>query len=296
MDSQPGMQVCEESLDCETTFFKYTPSGNEIVCTNFTKTQEEIATLKTISPGCNLDDLVGCVPETHTICTGSPAVKVCDEDGERCQFLYTNNSCRSVTSYHGPFCHAPNQPGCLVDLTFYQDAPNSRSVEDVSSDCVEYNDSFSSQDAYVKRVQCDTKHYCDSSDSGATLCVKEQNNALDTNVYVHLPNGEQLYCDDEEGQNFGDYWCPKGYRYNSVFGFCVKDTDVCDQGFTGNLETGCDTPFNPQDDYWEMYQKECVFNINTPTGLYDSVCCPDTVFNGFQIWQQQDDTNHVKVY
>ena len=56
---------------------------------------------------------------------------------------------------------------------------------------------------------------------------------------------------------------------------------------------------NPQDDpLFGAYNNKCVGQENVPPGVlaYDKVCCFDSVFNGFQLWDDSLDFSHVRVY
>jgi hypothetical protein len=118
---------------------------------------------------------------------------------------------------------------------------------------------------------------------------------------------QDLVCKDSPSQSFGDYWCPVGYKYQKMnqgtpneLELCYKDYRTCDQGFAGSLINGCDySGGNPQDDpLFGAYNKECVDRFNVPPGVlaYDKVCCFDSVFNGFQLWDDTLDFSHVRVY
>lgn len=108
---------------------------------------------------------------------------------------------------------------------------------------------------------------------------------------------DTYYCYDDGFQDYGDPWCPLNYYYES--GFCKRDTEVCDQGYPGNYMVGCDNPYTPQNDHlYNQYQEECVDTqvVGSPSYLYDSMCCYDSVFNGFEIFQWGTNENYIKVY
>ena len=119
-------------------------------------------------------------------------------------------------------------------------------------------------------------------------------------MFVKKDDGSEIYCYDvDPEQTLGDYWCPTGFYYDYAGDeVCKKWTDVCDKGFDSNLEYGCDNPFDPNDDeLWKLYQEECVsqeYVVGEP--YYDSLCCLNSVFNGFYIYTDVPDTVHVKIY
>jgi hypothetical protein len=240
--------------------------------------------------------------------------------GYACHYLYDPSSCRVVTTYHGPNCVIAS--GCVVSHTFNDyslslptkivsvggvetavpDNSSCRSVHEVLEKNSSLNKSFE-EGVYLRNVNCFSDDYCmDSSESPVNTFCLTANNSLGLPIRLvdrSSSNPRELFCDDKLSQTKGDYWCPEGYLYQDTLGVCYKDTEFCDQGFYGHLQFGCDTPFSPKDDsLFSAYQNDCVFRKAVPSGVtaYDSVCCLDTIFNGFQIWREEPDFAHVKVY
>ena len=80
---------------------------------------------------------------------------------------------------------------------------------------------------------------------------------------------------------------------------CAKNTQTCDKGFVGHLVVGCDAPLVPANDNFSSYQRDCVFRFPpfpSVPDVYDSVCCFDSVFNGFELWKSDVNFSHVRVY
>ena len=77
---------------------------------------------------------------------------------------------------------------------------------------------------------------------------------------------------------------------------CAKNTQTCDKGFVGHLVVGCDAPLVPANDNFSSYQRDCVSDPVGSSGVYSSVCCFDSVFNGFELWKSNVDFSHVRVY
>jgi len=255
-----------------------------------------------LKDSCSVSDVHNCTATSRTVCEPHPYnAIICNADGSNCRIAYQDNACVTKTSYHGPFCEI--SPSCQQEFCMTQDIFTINQVEIAgnqsifeSEDCKNISGSGVNGTYFVKTSNCRDKSYCNLAESSQTdvLCM-EDTNSLGENIFVHAGD-KKVFCFDESFQTLGDYWCPKGFVYFSDQGICRKDTTVCDQGFAGNLQNGCDTPLNPKDDYWRLYQDNCVFNKITPEGLYDSACCLDSVFNNYQIWQEEADADHVKVY
>ena len=97
---------------------------------------------------------------------------------------------------------------------------------------------------------------------------------------------------------YGDPWCPLGYQYEN--GFCKQLTEICDQGYAGNYENGCDDIYNPDTDpLFNEYQKECVSRSSfapPSVAVYDRLCCYDSVFNGYELFQWGREETYIKIY
>jgi len=99
---------------------------------------------------------------------------------------------------------------------------------------------------------------------------------------------QKFSCSDaSDAQDQGDYWCPEGYSYDSVFTHCQLDTFQCDSGPVGSPAAGCNDLVNPGDDYWLLYDGDCVFD-DAVSNLYDKGCCAGPTIGTFQIYLSED--------
>lgn len=113
-------------------------------------------------------------------------------------------------------------------------------------------------------------------------------------------SGNDVGCGDLYNEtNFGDYWCPEGFRFDLASDTCILEQNICDVGPV--LTASCNptlftTPAN--DTYFNAYDSGCVENIAAPGQLYDSTCCLAAVFNGVGLYQDNagSDPDHIKVY
>ena len=255
-----------------------------------------------------------CVAETHSGCSQEPEHVYCDSTGNDCVEIFGSGLCMEniKTSYHGAFCEIPEncqEEFCYKKIVIVDDNAgllelNEKGEPIISSECQRVEDHstvMADQLFYTKNVVCEEKAYCKLPTGTSrldTLCVPPQTSQGNDIIVTKGADGERIQCDDKDIQNFGDYWCPVGFKYRE--GVCNFDTAVCDKGFTGHLENGCDTPFVPSDDaLWGLYQEECFsYSDNVPSGMdvYDKACCYDAVFNNFEIWQTDYGNTYVKVY
>lgn len=305
------MTVCEEAEDCQEEMNSLRLNNEATICTQ-KETIEIEECFMGVKSGCEIPSLAeNCLEETHTGCSQNPEHVYCDATGNDCVEIFSNGLCMDnvKTSYHGPFCEIPKEcqeEFCLSNTVIVDEVTpvghggeitlpeGCQRVEDHQG--VEENELF-----YTKSIVCEEKSYCkipSASSRLGTLCIPPQTSTGNDIIVTKGEDGERIQCDDETAQNFGDYWCPEGFRYFE--GVCEFDTDVCDKGFTGHLENGCDTPFVPSDDaLWELYQEQCFSQSpNIPSGMdvYDKACCYDAVFNNFEIWQANYGNTYVKVY
>ncbi len=298
--------------------FPLFPSNDSLVCSDFNVSVVNLTSLVGLKGGCNPRvDVVDCLSEDVLVCDKPVSGSVlCSGDGGSCTSVFVNSSCRLVTTYHGPFCEIT--PSCRLSITvqdfsFQLPLINSESPGSESrnfSSCKPLsNSSFKTNNTLFYRSSfCGEERFCglggstEESPSGSGLypaCLA-QNSSLGESIFLIDVNGQSLFCDDYSSQNYGDYWCPEGYHYTDTGNVCYKNTATCDKGFAGNLQFGCDSPFSPANDtLFSAYQSECVFQTPAlPPGIvaYDSVCCLDSVFNGYQIWKEEPDSSHVRVY
>jgi hypothetical protein len=113
-----------------------------------------------------------------------------------------------------------------------------------------------------------------------------------------LADGEPIICDNREEQLYGDYLCPDGFDYLNLTGRCERLPFVCDSGYDGSLEFGCDNFLDTTDDYWGLYQSECVRQDRPellPEGVYDRTCCLAYTVNEFNVYDDALESN-IKVY
>jgi hypothetical protein len=328
-DVSQNLSVCEVSKVCSDVLSSVVVSDSDLVCSNFSRSVSSLGVLHSLRAGCDASvHTSGCLVRNVTVCNESLGV-VCDSDGFNCRSLFVPASCRSVSTFHGPFCEISN--GCdlpvvfddvFVSLPLVNVTKNGVevSVPDVSS-CSNVsvvrsvNSSFSSSldDGVFRRLSvCGVEDFCSFSDDfvSSVVCLSS-NNSLGSPVRLVSGLGsssrQDLFCEAVSSQSFGDYWCPVGYKYKkkhqgtpNELELCYKEYSYCDQGFAGSLEHGCDySGGNPQDDpLFGAYNKECVKRKIVHPGVlaYDSVCCFDSVFNGFQLWDDALDFSHVRVY
>jgi hypothetical protein len=328
-DVSQSLSVCEVSKVCSDVLSSVVVSDGDLVCSNFSRSVSSLGVLHSLRAGCDSSvHTSGCLVRNVTVCDKSLGV-VCDSDGFNCRSLFVPASCRSVSTFHGPFCEISS--GCdlpvvfddvFVSLPLVNVTKNGVevSVPDVSS-CSNVsvvrsvNSSFSSSldDGVFRRLSvCGVEDFCSSSrDFLSSVVCLSSNNSLGSPVRLVSGLGsssrQDLVCKDSPSQSFGDYWCPVGYKYQKrqIFPLepielCYQEYRTCDQGFAGSLINGCDySGGNPQDDpLFGAYNKECVSRISVPPGVlaYDRVCCFDSVFNGFQLWDDSPSFSHVRVY
>lgn len=298
-----NLSICEVSKVCNDSLSSMTVSDSDLVCsdytTNATKLSPNYAYL--LNSSCDATAVSDCVEEDLIVCD-KPVSVICDSAGSNCRYAYSeSSSCRKVTTYHGPYCSISS--GCAVPFSFMDYEITSVTPSSCKNVSVEKatNSTFAgllSAGLYSRSISCSVNDYCAASSPTSTVCLSA-NNSLGSPVRLvdrSTSNPRELSCIDRVEQLKGDYWCPKGYDY--LKGICYKHTSTCDQGFAGNLEHGCDTLSNPSDDSLNLYDSDCVFKDLVPSGVkaYDAVCCLDSVFNGFQIWKQEPDFAHVKIY
>ncbi|MCB2219248.1 MAG: hypothetical protein KQI35_02550 [Bacteroidetes bacterium] len=224
-------------------------------------------------------------------------IEVCDE-----------YDCTEFTTYHGPICTF--KEGCnpieeisILQSVFYNTHgcttpcyekpikdPLSKEPINSPSEIIQTGIGDKCPDYHTALLEY-TEHTFETTLEDEVYCMPE-------GTQLELSDGAMIECYDVAAQQFGDYWCPENYYYDELLGLCTQSTEICDQGFSGGLEHGCDTPYNPLNDtIWTQYQSDCVDqSASAPKELYDTMCCYDSVFNGFEIYQWGKEETHVKVY
>jgi hypothetical protein len=312
LNSESPITVCEEGERCEEVFRTVTLQEDGTICTQ-KKTVEVEKCFMAFKEGC-FADLSNCTAETHTVISQGQNPQIyCDQTGNDCVEVFpsTLTFTNSYTSYHGPFCDLP--PSCQEQVCFTK----TNVVDEATFISLDQNANFilpegcttvadegmANQEWYTKSIVCEEKSYCKlpaGTSRLTTMCIPPKTSNGNDIIVTKGNDSERIQCFDSTLQNFGDYWCPEGFKYNYLEGICIFETNVCDKGFAGNLQNGCDTPFSPSDDaFWGLYQEECFQSSNAvPSGMnvYDRACCFDAVFNNFQIWQANEGSRYVKIY
>ncbi|MGE0793646.1 MAG: hypothetical protein AB7V77_05710, partial [Candidatus Woesearchaeota archaeon] len=169
------------------------------------------------------------------------------------------------------------------------------------------NDCPPGEQYYTMNSYCSEQEFCE--DLGCVeeaICLTPEvenmyNLKVPQTMKIYDYNGElynTLQCDKDvdDLSEFGEYWCPEGYKIEeddvTKELICIKDYAVCAVGYTGSITPSCDTLFTPKDDYWNLYDDVC-FEDTLTTNIYDVACCLDIVLNdNFNIYQE----TKVKIY
>lgn len=273
--------------------------------------------------GCSYEDTFNCEPYLHTSCYAAPSaecVAYCLDinpftgEGMDCMEACTAYSCESFTTYHGSACTFT--PGCeqTVEKTITHTQIFGATSCDAQctgpfgvgggGDGDELGSSGAKGDGGgepLPDIDCEEFSTAVVGCSPIDFSYEFDDVAcIEPGVTLEFENGDVVECDDVTAQTEGDYWCPENFEYDTDTGFCQRSTDICDQGFSGALESGCDTPYDPQNDtLWHSYQSQCVKQgtfLIPPANQYNSMCCYDAVFNGFEIYQWGTEETHIKVY
>lgn len=311
---QDSVKLCERSEVCNETSIPVQGGGNVVYCSPGTYTKQIISnyedTCYPVPPaGCDPANYIDCDVVTEVDYTGSGtcyARCLQHENGSlySCHEVCTGGTSNSVTSYRGPNCHydyghtargAPQQDCNLEARTCSKHTEvtvtNPSSCSLVSPGTLRYIQTDCSDELYCDALNCsDPGNY--SADENLYCWTGRSQNGFD--LVLQDENTSELFScsDDLESQDQGDYWCPDGYVYDLGQTRCELDTAICDSGYVGNLANGCDQLTNPQDDFWQLYDNDCVYNGTTSSNVYETSCCFATQIGTFQVYNKE----YVKVY
>jgi len=310
---QDNLQICERSEVCNETTITVQNGGNVVYCNPGSYTTQTLSNYDTVCypvppAGCDPAKYVDCDVVTEVDYTGTGncyARCLQHEDGSlySCHEVCSGGTGTSVTTYRGPNCHY--DPGFVTrgapQLNCELQARTCSSHTEVTITNPSSCSSTAPGPVQYIQTDCSDELFCD-----ALNCSDPGNYSADENLYcwqgtskngfdlvLQDENTSELFScsDDLDSQNQGDYWCPDGYVYDLGQNRCELDTAICDQGYVGNLANGCDQLTNPQDDFWSLYDDDCMYDTITPNA-YDQTCCFAEQIGNFQVYNQE----FVKVY
>jgi len=283
---------------------------------------------------CNPIDPSQCEEVKESICTGQNCQAFCDftkpngnnngggtnlfgsySSADNCVEICESYDCVDEITYRGAACNYPAD--CVAD----GEVCNTRViVGDVDFDTCELygcegtawngkpcSDPVYSHNLFFEDLVCEQGSFCldglnDCKGDDCLLCL-QSTSANGESIFVEFNSGNRVSCsvDEDNHYDYGDYWCPENFKFKDGFivdgvGFCEQKLAVCDSGFSGNLEFGCDGLFSPKNDFWGLYDSQCISAIikaDIPDHTYDSACCYQSSFNGFDLYQ--DDAEYLDV-
>lgn len=183
-----------------------------------------------------------------------------------------------------------------------------RTVCPVDGNCVKYEEVFYPEYCRVYEVP-----YIEESCENLG-CVFEPTcippyDALGNQLEVRLvypdDTKKQLYCGGEKYSDgsahptvdtlsLSSFWCPKGLIFDKdtydLTGeqYCIPPEATCDAGYEP-LEKGCDNILNrDSENYWELYNNECVLDRDGDDNIYEESCCLDSILNGYELYQYKN--------
>lgn len=140
---------------------------------------------------------------------------------------------------------------------------------------------------FTQDVQTVTETVCRSVtvETSQTYCIP--------NDHVVNIQGNTLVCTDPSltnpsatPQDHGDYWCPEGFVYDAILGFCMNAITeaICDFVPAGETPQ-CANIFGT--DVYGLYNAGCVVsNAIDPPNTYRDTCCYAATFNNNDIYQE----------
>ena len=257
-----------------------------------------------------------------------------DDQGNKinCQEVCSSYSRQDMTTYHGGECQILNDCVDIVEsqTTDYIDPATVGSCSTFGtcnqfgcavSECGPYGCPVSPQYFELSTV-CSEDQYCStlSCNTGVPNYAINDTNLFCINATV--ANGNPLIINVSGNNNLkntyfqcnavtgtqGDPLCEylKGnIAFDSINNRCSSATEqVCDfsavvGGVPQNyLENGCDAFSTNGNDYWGDYNNNCVGTVSpyvsTYSGLYDQACCYAYTIDGFDIYDDDLDSNNVQ--
>lgn len=293
-----SLSALARSTSCNETKYRVGVVPNTELCTGVDITTEYDHCYPVLPTGCDSSNVLnlgdGCYEVVENHCTGYGCAALCDVV---CDY-YT---CGEVVSYRGPSCAYFPPNDCTpdsnveecVEYKTIEILPIPSGCNDYCTGCTAYGCEWCMPGWWNKETNCWDGYYV-SNLPDAVLCANED--AQGERAQIAEADGDILYCDSVGSQNYGDPWCPVNYVYEE--GFCQQQTAVCDQGFTNNLMYGCDNLYTPDNDLlFSEYQIDCVRQeFVVGEDYYDSTCCYDSVFNGYELYQWGIEETHIKIY
>jgi hypothetical protein len=196
--------------------------------------------------------------------------------------------CQGMTLDGSPFCPFSTPVFANSDLRFVEADP--AEVEAAVNNAGE----FLMETILYEQVEEPAEEFCQTititPEAGTQYCVPNGHTA-------QMNLGPVVCMDDENTQNFGDYWCPNGFEYNTEYGFCVVEEALCASGQAGTVACA-DITTVENDGYFNQYNANCVANEDVPGSLiaYDETCCLAATFNDFELYTTGNTQNNVRVY